>query len=205
MPTVAAPVNAVEPPEIALGARVGGRFEILSVLGSGGMGIVYKARDRELDEVVALKMLRREVWRDAEHLERLKSELKLARKITHPNVLRTYDFAEVDGVPFAKRGKESGRKRVAGAERVHSDRADGGAGGRAPAPLHGDGTARAHGDDRDLEAAVHQTPSERHGILAGGARPRDEQDVHFAQLDVEERDQSAQGGKGIVHGVDRAA
>jgi serine/threonine-protein kinase len=87
-------------PEIAPGALVGERFEIVGVLGSGGMGVVYKARDRELDEIVALKMLKREVWRDSEQLERLKSELKLARKITHPNVLRTYDFAEVDGVPY---------------------------------------------------------------------------------------------------------
>src|SRR4029077_1047883 len=75
-------------------------FEILSVLGAGGMGVVYKARDRELDDLVALKMLKRELWGDRNQLERLKSELKLARKITHPNVLRTFDFGAVDGVPY---------------------------------------------------------------------------------------------------------
>ena len=70
------------------------------MLGAGGMGIVYKARDRELDDLVALKMLKRDLWGDRTQLDRLKSELKLARKITHPNVLRTYDFGEMDGIPF---------------------------------------------------------------------------------------------------------
>ena len=70
------------------------------MLGAGGMGIVYKARDRELDDLVALKMLQRDLWGDPSQLERLKSEIKLARKITHPNVLRTYDFGEVDGIPY---------------------------------------------------------------------------------------------------------
>ena len=64
------------------------------------MGVVYKARDRQLDELVALKMLRPELWGDREHVARLKDELKLARKITHPNVLRTFDLDEADGIPF---------------------------------------------------------------------------------------------------------
>lgn len=85
---------------ISPGALLGQRFEILSVLGAGGMGIVYKARDRDLDDLVALKMLRRDLWGDRTQLDRLKSEIKLARKITHPNVLRTHDFGEIDGVPY---------------------------------------------------------------------------------------------------------
>jgi serine/threonine-protein kinase len=85
--------------DLAPGAVVGDRFEILSVLGAGGMGVVYKARDRELDEVVALKMLRPDQWGE-EQVARLKDEVKLARKITHPNVLRTYDLGEVGGLPF---------------------------------------------------------------------------------------------------------
>ena len=86
--------------EIAPGSILGDRFEILSVLGAGGMGVVYKVRDRELDDLVALKMLKRDVWGDRELLERLKIELKLARKITHPNVLRTFDFGDMNGIPF---------------------------------------------------------------------------------------------------------
>jgi serine/threonine-protein kinase len=85
---------------IGPGSLMGSRFEILSILGTGGMGVVYKARDRELDDLVALKMIKREVAGDRALVERLKSELKLARKITHPNVLRTFDFGEIDGVPF---------------------------------------------------------------------------------------------------------
>jgi HAMP domain-containing protein len=91
----AATLSGIEP-----GALMARRFEILSVLGAGGMGIVYKARDRELDDLVALKMLKRELWGDRVQLERLKSEIRLARKITHPNVLRTFDFGEIDGIPY---------------------------------------------------------------------------------------------------------
>ncbi|HWN42053.1 MAG TPA: protein kinase, partial [Thermoanaerobaculia bacterium] len=85
---------------ISPGALMGQRFEILAVLGSGGMGVVYKARDRELDDLVALKMLRKELLGDPGNLERLKAEIKLARKITHPNVLRTHDFGEIGGMPY---------------------------------------------------------------------------------------------------------
>jgi serine/threonine-protein kinase len=86
--------------DIGPGSTLGSRFEILSTLGAGGMGVVFKARDRSLDDLVALKMLKREVIGDRGQVERLKTELKLARKITHPNVLRTFDFGDVDGAPF---------------------------------------------------------------------------------------------------------
>ena len=85
---------------LALGMRFAGRYEILAILGAGGMGMVYKARDTDLSDVVALKMLRPGMVVDAEQLDRLKIELKLARKITHPNVLRTYDFGDFQGVPY---------------------------------------------------------------------------------------------------------
>ncbi len=87
--------TALEP-----GSTFGGRYRILSELGAGGMGVVYKAHDLELDDVVALKMLRPSALVDQEQLDRLKSEIKLARMITHPNVLRTFDFGEVDGLPY---------------------------------------------------------------------------------------------------------
>src|SRR5690606_15868104 len=77
---------------IGPGSLLGSRFEIISVLGTGGMGVVYKARDRDLEDLVALKMIKKEVAGDRALVERLKSELKLARRITHPHVLRTYDL-----------------------------------------------------------------------------------------------------------------
>ncbi len=93
-------VNEGNAHRLAPGMRLGGRYEIQSILGAGGMGVVYKAYDLELDDVVALKMLRGAALMDGEHLERLKSELRLARKITHPSVLRTHDFGDVNGQPF---------------------------------------------------------------------------------------------------------
>ena len=86
--------------DVVLGSVFAGRYEILSELGAGGMGVVYKARDLELDDIVAIKMLRGAGLMDAEQLDRLKSELKLARKITHPNVLRTFDFGDSEGRPY---------------------------------------------------------------------------------------------------------
>jgi serine/threonine-protein kinase len=83
------------------GSVFAGRYEILGSLGKGGMGTVYRARDQRLDEVVALKVLRSDVLREDPTLrERFKQELRLARKITHRNVLRTHDFDEADGVPY---------------------------------------------------------------------------------------------------------
>lgn len=81
------------------GRVLGQRYQVLSQLGSGGMGVVYKVRDRDLDEIVALKLLRPGALIDASQLQRLKDELRLARKITHPNVVRTFDYVEIDGLP----------------------------------------------------------------------------------------------------------
>jgi tetratricopeptide (TPR) repeat protein/tRNA A-37 threonylcarbamoyl transferase component Bud32 len=79
---------------------VGGRYEIQSILGEGGMGVVYKALDRELDKVIALKTIRGEKSDDAEILQRFKQELLLARKITHKNVVRIYDFGDAEGMKY---------------------------------------------------------------------------------------------------------
>ncbi len=79
---------------------VAGRYEVLGLLGVGGMGAVYKVRDRELDEVVALKMLRRDLAQTPGILERFRREVKLARRVTHPNVARTYDLGEHGGDRF---------------------------------------------------------------------------------------------------------
>lgn len=68
------------------------RYEVLQKLGAGGMGIVYKAYDVETGEILALKVLRPELAADAAGLERFKNELRLARRVTHRNVCRIYDF-----------------------------------------------------------------------------------------------------------------
>jgi predicted Ser/Thr protein kinase len=72
------------------------RYDLLEELGQGGMGIVYRARDRETEEYVALKILKPEVAARADIIERFKAELRLARKITHKNVCRTYELLRFD-------------------------------------------------------------------------------------------------------------
>jgi serine/threonine-protein kinase len=67
----------------------------------GGMGVVYRAFDRELQEAVAIKTLRPEALvGGGVALERFKQEIRLARKITHRNVVRTYDLGEVNGMYY---------------------------------------------------------------------------------------------------------
>ncbi|NVB79979.1 MAG: protein kinase [Kofleriaceae bacterium] len=79
---------------------LGSRYQILALAGSGTMGTVYRARDLELDEVVALKVLHASLADDASTIERFRREAKLARRITHPNVARVHDIAEHDGLKF---------------------------------------------------------------------------------------------------------
>jgi serine/threonine protein kinase/tetratricopeptide (TPR) repeat protein len=82
------------------GVLFGERYEILGVLGQGGMGAVYKARDRELDRLIALKVIRPELATDPAILQRFKQELILARNITHKNVIRIFDLGEAEGIRF---------------------------------------------------------------------------------------------------------
>jgi len=77
------------------------RYEVKEVLGQGGMGTVFKAVDRELNEVIAIKTLKQEFLdQDPTALERFKSEIRLARRISHRNVVRTHDLGERDGMYF---------------------------------------------------------------------------------------------------------
>ncbi len=82
------------------GRRFATRYEILKTIGEGGMGMVYHARDEELGEDVAIKTLLPELVADPVLVERFKTETRLARKITHRNVVRTHDFGEFGGVYF---------------------------------------------------------------------------------------------------------
>jgi eukaryotic-like serine/threonine-protein kinase len=86
---------------LATGGVFAGRYEIQEELGSGGMGVVYRAFDREVGETVAIKAIRPEVKDlDPTILERFKQELRLARRITHRNVVRTFDLGETDGIYY---------------------------------------------------------------------------------------------------------
>jgi serine/threonine-protein kinase len=83
------------------GALLDGRYDVKEVLGVGGMGVVYRAFDRELQEPVAIKTLRPEAMSgDPVALERFKQEIRLARKIAHRNVVRTYDLGQVSGMYY---------------------------------------------------------------------------------------------------------
>ncbi|MGO8994495.1 MAG: protein kinase domain-containing protein [Polyangiaceae bacterium] len=79
---------------------IAGRYELVGLVGVGGMGSVYHARDTELDEDIALKVLRRELVDAPGMLERFRREVKLARRVTHKNVARTFDIGEHGGERF---------------------------------------------------------------------------------------------------------
>jgi hypothetical protein len=77
---------------LATGTLLAGRYRILELVGLGGMGMVYRAEDEQLDLQVALKVLRPDLGCDTQRLERFKQELVLARQVSHPNVVRTHDI-----------------------------------------------------------------------------------------------------------------
>lgn len=80
--------------------RLGSRYQLLEMLGRGGMGVVYKARDLETDEIVAIKVLKTEIADHPLVVDRFKDELRLARKITHKNVSRIYEFNRTDNLAY---------------------------------------------------------------------------------------------------------
>jgi serine/threonine-protein kinase len=94
-----APVDLQQ--SIAVGRLLARRYAVAEQIGIGGNGVVYRAFDRELGEMVAVKTMRPEVLAvDPTALERLKSEIRLARRISHRNVVRTHDLGEADGMYF---------------------------------------------------------------------------------------------------------
>jgi tetratricopeptide (TPR) repeat protein len=86
--------------ELRTGSLFAGRYQIIEELGHGGMGQVYRALDKKLNEEVALKLVRPEIASDRSTLERFHNELKLARKISHPHVGRMYELMEERGMHF---------------------------------------------------------------------------------------------------------
>ncbi len=82
------------------GEVLAGRYEILKLLGEGGMGSVYRARDRELDREVAVKVIKPELASNAQVLQRFKQELILARQVTHRNIIRIFDLGTAEWTRF---------------------------------------------------------------------------------------------------------
>jgi serine/threonine-protein kinase len=82
------------------GQQFAERYEVQATVGSGGMGSVYRARDIELDEEVAIKTLRHQFVTDETLIGRFKQEIRLARRLSHGNVVRTHDFGQWRGVYY---------------------------------------------------------------------------------------------------------
>jgi len=100
-PDEATPVSATVPEaRFAPGQVLAGRYRIVSKLGKGGMGEVYRADDLRLGQSVALKFLAVGLLQDPKQLALLHEEVRLSRQISHPNVCRVYDVAEADGQSF---------------------------------------------------------------------------------------------------------
>jgi serine/threonine protein kinase len=82
------------------GRLVASRYRIIALLGKGGMGEVYRADDLTLGQAVAMKFLPDDAGRDEALLERFRNEVRMARRVSHPNVCRVYDVGEVEGQTF---------------------------------------------------------------------------------------------------------
>src|SRR6202158_3734974 len=85
---------------LSAGTRLG-PYEILSPLGAGGMGEVYRARDKKLDRDVAVKVLPQSVAADPDMLARFEREAKAVAALSHPNILAIFDFGTQDGIAYA--------------------------------------------------------------------------------------------------------
>lgn len=93
-------IRVVDASALSVGSDFGTRYRIESILGQGGMGRVYKAFDKQLDRIVAIKVVRQGMMGSDEALQRFKQELLLASKVSHKNILRIHDMGEVGDVKF---------------------------------------------------------------------------------------------------------
>jgi serine/threonine protein kinase/predicted Zn-dependent protease len=96
------PTKTFETPAKGLtkGTTFASRYEVIEELGKGGMGRVYKALDKEINEEVAIKLLKPEIASDDSTVERFRNELKFARKIAHKNVCKMYHLAKEEETPY---------------------------------------------------------------------------------------------------------
>ena len=93
-------IEIVDTAALAPGSDFGSRYRIEKILGQGGMGRVYKAYDKNLDRIVALKVVREGMMNESDALKRFKQEMVLASKISHRNILRIHDMGEVGDMKF---------------------------------------------------------------------------------------------------------
>lgn len=84
---------------LAPGAHLG-PYEILALLGAGGMGEVYRARDTRLGRTVAIKVIRRDLTPDLDRIERFEREARSASALNHPNIVTIHDFGSEDGTSY---------------------------------------------------------------------------------------------------------
>src|SRR3569623_1850111 len=82
------------------GKTLANRYDLLALIGTGGMGAGYRARDRELDELVALMVIRHDLAALPQMAERFRHAVKLASRVTHVSVARTFELGSADGVMF---------------------------------------------------------------------------------------------------------
>ena len=83
-----------------IGTTIAGRYELLSVLGQGGMGVVFRARQIAMNRVVAVKLLNAHYSSNANAVGRFEREMQATSRIEHPNTIRVYDYGSSDGHLF---------------------------------------------------------------------------------------------------------
>lgn len=98
--TLSAKISDTVVGELPIGIVIAGRYELLELLGKGGMGVVYRAADRELNLAVALKILRPKLSYDPDFIEMFKREVTLARMLSHPNIIKIYDLNRMGNMWF---------------------------------------------------------------------------------------------------------
>ena len=132
--------GAREEVSLAAGTRLG-PYEILSPLGAGGMGEVYRARDTKLERDVAIKVLPEQLASDADALARFEREAKAVAALSHPNILAILDFGRHGGVDLRGHGAARGRDAARSGSR------------RAPLPAAQGDRVRARRSPQALAAA----------------------------------------------------